>query len=197
MDDLIKQWNSISYLEMIGVAFGVIQVHLAKKNSPWLYFFGIISVSITLFLLWKVGLYAEWILNIYYLVMSIYGWYLWIRKGNHAPVQASYATKRQWILSILAIVIGWPIISGVLLHFTSSEVALWDAWVSITACVGMWLLAKRKIENWIFLNISNAFAIPLLWQKGLILYAALTVYLFIIAILGYKEWRKLIRNQHA
>jgi nicotinamide mononucleotide transporter len=195
IDGLVQQWQEITFLEFVGVAFGIIQVHLAKRNNPWLYFFGIISVSITLMLLWSVGLYAEWMLNVYYLIMSIYGWYWWLRKGEHAQVQAGYATQTQWITAVMAILIGWPLIWWVLYTFTTSDVALWDAWVSITACVGMWLLAKRKIENWIFLNISNAFAVPLLWQKGLMLFSLLTVYLFIIAILGYIEWRKLIQKQ--
>ena len=71
---------------------------------------------------------------------------------------------------------------------------MWDAWITATAWAGMWLLARRKIENWILLNISNAFAIPLLAYKGLHLYSLLTVYLFIVAIFGYFEWRKLIHR---
>ncbi|MCH5682920.1 nicotinamide mononucleotide transporter [Niabella sp. W65] len=66
--------------------------------------------------------------------------------------------------------------------------------MSATAWAGMWLLAKRKIENWILLNISNAFAIPLLFYKGLPLYALLTLFLFIIAVLGYIDWNKTIKK---
>jgi len=71
-----------------------------------------------------------------------------------------------------------------------------DAWVSATAWAGMWLLAKRKIENWILLNVSNAFAIPLLLYKQLPLFAALTLFLFIVAIFGYYQWRKLVREEN-
>ncbi len=66
--------------------------------------------------------------------------------------------------------------------------------IRATAWAGMWLLAKRKIENWILLNISNLFAIPLLLYKQLPLFAGLTLFLFIVAVLGYYEWRKIIRN---
>ena len=83
----------------------------------------------------------------------------------------------------------------VLVNFTDSTVPLADSWVSATALAGMWLLAKRKIENWILLNISNAFAIPLLLYKQLPLYAALTLFLFIIAILGYIDWNKMLNKK--
>jgi len=73
-------------------------------------------------------------------------------------------------------------------------VPAWDAWVSATAWAGMWLLAKRKVENWILLNISNAFAVPLLLYKSLPLYAVLTVILFVVACFGYFDWRRIFRN---
>jgi nicotinamide mononucleotide transporter len=69
-------------------------------------------------------------------------------------------------------------------------VPVWDAWVSATAWAGMWLLAKRKVENWILLNISNIFAIPLLFYKQLPLFAGLTIILFIVAVFGYFDWRR-------
>ncbi|HWJ29625.1 MAG TPA: nicotinamide mononucleotide transporter family protein, partial [Flavisolibacter sp.] len=82
-------------------------------------------------------------------------------------------------------------------NYTPSSVPVWDAWVSATAWAGMWLLAKRKVENWILLNISNAFAIPLLFYKALPLFAILTLFLFIVAILGYKEWRQIAKSEVA
>jgi nicotinamide mononucleotide transporter len=80
-------------------------------------------------------------------------------------------------------------------YYTDSTVPYWDAWVSATAWAGMWLLAKRKIENWILLNISNAFAIPLLFHKNLPLYALLTLFLFIVAVQGYFKWNKILKQE--
>ena len=82
-----------------------------------------------------------------------------------------------------------------LTSFTDSQVPAWDAWVSATGWAGMWLLARRKIENWLLLNISNAFAIPLLFNKGLPMLALLTVFLFIVACKGYFDWLKKAREQ--
>ena len=84
----------------------------------------------------------------------------------------------------------------ILKYFTPSTVPHWDALVSATAWAGMWLLARRKVENWILLNISNAFAIPLLFQKALPLYGLLTIFLFIVAVQGYYSWRKKINQDN-
>ena len=103
--------------------------------------------------------------------------------------------RKEW-MTVAAIVIGGFIFLYLILaNFTPSTVPFWDAFVSATAWAGMWLLAKRKIENWILLNISNAVAIPLLFYKHLILYAALTIFLFIVAVQGYFEWKKIIKNE--
>ena len=92
---------------------------------------------------------------------------------------------------------GWLVLYLLLKNFTPSNVPVWDALVSSTAWAGMWLLARRKIENWILLNISNLFAIPLLFYKQLPLFALLTLFLFIIAFFGYFDWRRIYRRQPA
>ncbi|WP_257667490.1 nicotinamide riboside transporter PnuC [Parapedobacter tibetensis] len=182
-------------LHWIGVACGVVQVLLAKANKVLLYPFGIASILITLYVLYEAGLYAELLLNVYYLVMSIYGWAYWLKRKDDKPVNATYSEKRDWLITILIVGAGFPLLYYALVYFTDSSVPAWDAWVSATAWAGMWLLAKRKIENWILLNISNAFAIPLLAYKGLHLYALLTLFLFVVAIFGYMEWRRIIARQ--
>jgi len=81
-----------------------------------------------------------------------------------------------------------------LITFTPSTVPAWDAWESSTAWAGTWLLARRRVENWILLNASNAFAIPLLFYKELPLFAMLTIFLFVIACIGYFDWIKIARK---
>lgn len=183
-------------LHWIGVICGVVQVLLAKANKVLLYPFGLASILITLYVLFEAGLYAELLLNLYYLVMSVYGWAHWMRRKNEQPLPASYSDGREWLITTLIVALGFPLLYFALAYLTDSTVPGWDAWVSATAWAGMWLLAKRKIENWILLNISNAFAIPLLAYKGLHLYALLTLFLFIVAIFGYFEWKRIIAHSH-
>ncbi|WP_233632698.1 nicotinamide riboside transporter PnuC [Parapedobacter sp. ISTM3] len=197
MDELVVQLTGTPLLHWVGVACGVVQVLLAKTNNVLLYPFGIASIVITIYVLNEAGLYAEILLNLYYLVMSVYGWAYWLKRSGDEPVKASYASAREWGIALLIVALGFPVLYGALVRFTDSTGPVWDAWVSATAWAGMWLLAKRKIENWILLNVSNAFAIPLFVYKGLHLYALLTLFLFIVAIFGYFEWKRIINRERA
>lgn len=191
----VVQLKAVPLLEWVGVSFGVAEVLLARANKIALYPCGIIAVVISTYIFFNAGLYAESALNLYYFIMSIYGWWFWIRRKNHAAPAISRSTKQDWIITVAIVVTAFVLLYTVLVNFTDSTVPVADAWVSATAWAGMWLLAKRKIENWILLNISNAFAIPLLLYKQLPLYAALTLFLFIIAVLGYIDWNKKIKQQ--
>lgn len=192
---LVVQLQAVPLLEWIGVSFGVAEVLLARANKIALYPCGIIAVVISTYIFFNAGLYAESALNLYYFIMSIYGWWFWVNRKQQAAPVISRSTKRDWISTVSIVVFAFVVLYTVLINFTDSTVPLADAWVSATAWAGMWLLAKRKIENWILLNISNAFAIPLLLHKGLPLYAALTLFLFIIAVLGYIKWNKTLNQQ--
>ena len=191
-------WQNIkatSAIEWMAVLLGVAEVLLAKANKIWLYPAGIASVLLTAYVLFHSKLYAECLLNGYYLVMSIYGWWFWVKKKNEPPVKITYSSRKDWQITIGIVIIAFFILYYTLKYQTDSTVPVWDAWVSATAWAGMWLLAKRKIENWILLNISNIFAIPLLIYKQLPLFAALTLFLFIVAIFGYFDWRKKTRQE--
>ena len=192
---LLQQMKETSLLEWLAVAFAVAEVLYAKANKIWLYPTGIASTVISIYLMAAAGLYAEGLLNGYYLVMSIYGWWHWVKKKNLPPVMITYCNTNERLTTALIAGSSFIVLFFCLKNFTPSTVPLWDAWVSATAWAGMWLLAKRKIENWVLLNVSNAFAIPLLLYKHLILYSGLTIFLFIIAIQGYIKWRKIIKTE--
>lgn len=198
-----KEILNTPILEWIAVLFGVAQVLLAKNNNVLLYPAGIISTALSIYILANVELYAESILNCYYLVMSIYGWLYWLYGKRDKELHITKAGKRDWIITIAIVAVSWAALYLALHHHTNSDVPLMDAWVSATAWAGMWLLAKRKLENWILLNISNLFAIPLQIYKGIPLYALLTLVLFIVAIFGYFKWKRIyeqdslrIANKH-
>ncbi|MFD2863465.1 nicotinamide riboside transporter PnuC [Mucilaginibacter antarcticus] len=189
-----EQVSQTSFWEWAAVLFGVTEVLLAKVNNIWLYPTGIIGTTIGIYMLIMAGLYAESALSVYYIVMSFYGWYHWVKKRNEARVNISRATKQEWVTVALIVFVGWVLFYFLLTRFTTSTVPVWDAWVTSTAWAGMWLLAKRKLENWILLNVSNLFAIPLLFHKHLIMFAALTLFLFIVAIFGYFDWRAKLKT---
>lgn len=187
---LVKQVDQTSVLEWTAVVFGVAEVLLARKNKIWLYPTGIISILCSTFLLFQSRLYAETLLQGYYLLMSVYGWVNWKSRAASGASRITRSTAREkWVTWGIA-GFGWILLFLILNYFTDSDVPVVDAFVTSTAWAGMWLLAKRKLENWIWLNVSNLVAIPLLLYKGLFMFSLLTLFLFVIAILGYLDWRK-------
>ncbi len=184
-----------SWQEWLGVIFGICQVLLARQNNPNTYLFGIGSILLSMVVLFTAKLYAEMALSSYYLVMSIYGWLFWKfgRQKQEAPI--AYSTKRDWGIVVGIVVLAFTIFYYFLTHLTDSDVPIWDSAVSAFAWAGMWLMAKRRIENWVLLNISNLLAIPLLWHKSLYLFAFLTAFLFVVAVTAFFKWRKIIKNQ--
>ena len=170
----------------------MIQVLLARKNNPTNYLFGIGGVLLTMYIMFHAKLYAEFTLNLYYLVMSIYGWYIWKWGKEHHQKPISTATKTDLIKVISIIILSFTLSFWILKNYTNTDVPVWDALVSAFAWAGMWLMAERKVENWWVLNVSNLIAIPLMLHKELYLYAFLSVFLFVVAILGFVNWKKIM-----
>jgi nicotinamide mononucleotide transporter len=193
----VAQLHETTIWEWAAVLLGIAEVLLAKVNNIWLYPTGIAGTFIGIYILLVAGLYAESALNVYYVVMSFYGWIYRIKKRDQPAVKISWSTRREWTITLIIAFVGWAILYVLLKKFTTSNVPLWDAWVSSTAWAGMWLLARRKLENWILLNISNLFAIPLLCYKKLILFSALTLFLFVVAFFGFFDWLALWKKDKA
>jgi nicotinamide mononucleotide transporter len=185
----------MSLLQWIAVIFGVAEVLLAWRNNILLYPAGILSTVLTIYIYAASKLYAESVLNGYYFAISVYGWWHWHKRKNEPPLPIARTSRREWTITGVIVAGGFFLQYALLKRYTDSTVPGWDAWVSATAWAGTWLLARRKIENWILLNISNAFAIPLLFYKQLPLFAWLTVILFIVACFGYFDWGRRYKTQ--
>ncbi len=187
--------SKTSLLEWFGVFFSVVQVLLAQRNNIHNYLFGIAGIVLAMFVKFNAKLYAEFTLDFYYLVMSIYGWLFWKFGKQQSETPISFTTTTEKYKSAGIVVTAFLIFYIFLTNFTNSDVPLWDSLVTAFAWAGMWLMAKRKIENWVLLNISNFLAVPLLIHKELYLYAALTAFLFMVAIFGYINWYKILKQQ--
>jgi nicotinamide mononucleotide transporter len=193
---LVTQLKQTTLLEWLVVAFGVTEVLLAKANKVALYPAGIIASSLSIFLLFNAQLYAECLLSFYYVGMSIYGWVLWTSKRDKPAIQISYSNTQNWIIAGAISIGGWFVLYTLLTRFTDTTVAGWDALVSSLAWAGTWLLSKRKIENWLLLNLSNLVAVPLLFYKQLPMFALLTIFLFIVAVFGFFDWKKIYKTHN-
>ena len=180
-------------LEIIAVIFGFLSVWFSKENKIWVFPTGMISTSIFVYLLLKWELLGDMMINGYYFVMSVYGWYIWTRKIDETTVTPiSRITSKE---SKKAIVLFLTTLIFVFIIYKIFD--KWTGWVAyadtITTAiffVGMWLMAKRKIENWIFWILGNIISVPLYFYKGLT-FTSLQYFGFtFIAIFGYIAWKK-------
>lgn len=185
-------------LESIAIIASIVSVLYSKKNNILVFPYGIISTGIFVYLLNEWNLVGDMIINIYYFIMSVYGWYIWTRKdGNTLVTPISKTFTREWIKSI-----GLFLISGVFVYFVYWKYDRFENWVSYIdilttsiAFVGMYLMALRKIEYWLVLLVANVISVPLYFYKGYGLTALLFIFLSIIAWLGYLEWKKYLNKK--
>ncbi|MBL7765878.1 MAG: nicotinamide mononucleotide transporter [Chitinophagaceae bacterium] len=189
---LTQQFTQTSLLEWLAFAFGVLQVVLALYNKTINFYAGLISVILYTWVFYHAGLFAESLLNAYYIVISIAGIIVWSQRNKKYELAISRTGHQTKIYSTLLFIASFGLLFWVLKTYTSSTVPMQDSLVTALAWVGSYLMVQRKIENWVILNISNIIAIPLQYSKGLELTALLTVIYFIVAVLGYLRWRKIL-----
>ncbi|SEA46963.1 nicotinamide riboside transporter PnuC [Bizionia paragorgiae] len=184
-------------LEIIAVVFGVLSVWFSKENKIWVFPTGIVSTSIFVYLLYKWGLIGDMLINAYYFAMSIYGWYIWTRKidkDKYTPI--SFTTTKEKYVSVLLFILTLGVVYVIYQLFDkwTSWTAYVDTFTTALFFVGMWLMAKRKIENWIFWIIGDLISVPLYFYKGLTFTSMQYIGFTVLAVFGYLAWKKTINN---
>ena len=182
-------------LELIAIFFGLASVWFAKKDNILVFPTGLVSTSIYAYLLWQWELLGDSMINVYYFVMSLYGWYHWTRKkGDEVEFPISRTTNKDKIYGLF--IFGSTIIFVIVVYLYFGKFTTWYSYVDtlLTAIffVGMWLMAKRKIENWFFWIIGDCISIPLYFAKGYTFTSLQYVIFTIIAFYGYLEWKKIL-----
>jgi nicotinamide mononucleotide transporter len=185
-------------LEIIAVVFGLLSVWYSKNNNILVFPTGMISTAIFIYLLYKSVLLGDMMINAYYFLMSIYGWFIWTRKENNSVTPISRVTKEEKKIGIIIFLSSLVFVYLIYVYF--------DKWGTITSYVdnittaiffvGMWLMAKRKIENWIFWIIADIISIPLYFYKGLTFTSLQYLIFTFIAIAGYYSWKKILNKSH-
>ena len=185
------------YLELVAVFFGLCSVWYAKKDNILVFPTGLISTSIYAYLLWQWSLLGDSMINVYYFMMSIYGWYHWTRKKDHVDeFPISLMNKKEKRLAIVIFVATVFFVFLVYQYFNkfTSWYSYLDTLLTGIFFVGMWLMAKRKVENWIFWIVGDLLSIPLYLAKGYTFTSLQYIVFTIIAVYGYLEWRKILSN---
>lgn len=187
-------------LEIVAVVFGFLSVWFSKQNNILVFPTGMISTIIFVYLLLKWELLGDMMINAYYFAMSVYGWFVWTRKVDETHVTPiSRTTSKEKSLSL-----GIFLATLVFVFVVYKTFDKWNGWVAyvdtITTAiffVGMWLMARRKIENWIFWIIGDIISVPLYFYKGFTFTSFQYLGFTIIAIFGYIAWKKHLNSNQA
>ncbi|MEY4382161.1 MAG: hypothetical protein RJA92_1541 [Bacteroidota bacterium] len=185
-----------SALEFIAVLAGIASVWFSKKEHILVYPVGLINTTIFVYISIKGHLLGEASVNIYYTLVSIYGWWLWTRKNDQEQIilQIQFSNKKEIIQQILFFVGFYTVLYTALIFsqasFAPGAIPWADALSSAAAYTGMWLMAKKKVESWYWWIATNICSIPLYFVKGYVFTSVQFFVLLILAIAGLLAWRK-------
>jgi nicotinamide mononucleotide transporter len=191
----LKNIRETQWPEWISTVAQISSVWFARKNNVLVYPTGIVGVLLAAyvyFFMISPPLYADAALNLYYFLMSVYGWYNWVQKkdANHYTYPISHCSNKELWIGIMFFLFFWLVLYITLNHYTDSNTPILDSLVSSSAITAMWWMAKRKIENWLAWLFSNIVAIPLNFYKGLMLFTLMYLLFLVMAWMGYTAWKK-------
>ena len=184
-------------LEIIGVVLGLMSAWFSKQDNILIYPTGIISTAIFVYILAFYGLLGDLVINAYYFSMSIYGWYIWTRKvdaEHYTPITRTTSKEKQICVFIFVGTLIFIFAIYKIFEKWNSWTAYVDTLTTALFFVAMWLLARKKLENWTFLLVGNIISIPLYFYKGLIFTSFQFLLFVIISIYGYRAWKKILNK---
>jgi nicotinamide mononucleotide transporter len=183
--------------ELIATLTGVISVYFSFKKNILTYFFGLISVTLYIFICYNAGIYAEMGINIFYFLMSLYGWRNWYLLFKENEVFRSIQlTLKTNILFFLLTMLVWWVIFYILRNYTDSTIPFLDSFTASFFVTGMILMTIKSIENWVYLIIGNLVTIPLFIYKELYISAVFYLILTVFAFMGFVSWKYSLKKEN-
>jgi nicotinamide mononucleotide transporter len=191
-----------SWLEFAAVIFGVLSVWFARKENILVYPTGIISVVIYVYICFGVKLYADAGINFYYFIMSVYGWYNWAKKKDKPNLKITRCGRSDWLKVAVMFLVAMVLIIILLKIFKKDDLEYWltlvpyiDTFTTSVFIAGMWMMALKKIENWIAWIIGDVISIPLFAYKGLAFTGFQFMVFLVLAVMGYISWRNKMKAE--
>jgi len=191
--EILSGWIVDHYFEVIAAALGFVAIYLQIKQNVWYWLISIIMVSMYIYIYIGARLYADMSLQVYYLIISFYGWYMWLfgKQVNSHKTELDVSItlrKQRYVLAIISVALFF-IIAWFLIQFTNSDLPYWDSFTTSLSFVATWMLARKKIENWLVWIIVDAVSIGIYIYKDLYPTAVLFFCLTLLAIVGYRKWK--------
>lgn len=183
-------------IEFVAVISGITSVWFSRKENIWVYPTGLIGTILYVYISFKGSLLGEASVNLYYTIMSIYGWILWAKRNQQQEhiVNITWSNKKEWMYELLFCASFYIVIFYALSYlkkdFAPGAIPWADAFASSTAFTGMWLMARKKVESWYWWIATNIASIPLYFIKHYVFTSVYYLILLIMAVWGLVEWQR-------
>lgn len=191
--ELFIKWLSGNYIELLGAILGIAYIFFSIRQSILTWPIGLLTSVLYVWVFFVSKLYADMGLQMYYVAISIYGWYEWLfgNKTNHSePIQVSRITlKLSIVLSVISFFL-FLLIWFILKNYTDSPVPMADSLATALSIVATWMLARKILEHWLVWIFVDAFSVGLFWYKDLLPTVVLFVVYTVMAYIGYREWKQ-------
>ena len=201
IDFFFNSYKNVSNFQIIGEFFafilGILSVWFAKKENIWVYPTGLIATIITTYLLYISGYLGDMMLNGYFSIMSIYGWYKWSRtKSTETNLSITRTNNFEKIFGIMMFFVTIFVVFAIynFFDYTIKEDNYVDIFASGIFFTAMWFMAIKKIENWTLWIFGDILVVPLYAYRGLGMLSLQYLIFTILAILAYLEWKKILNN---
>lgn len=196
--EIILKWLSGNYIELLGAILGFIYIFLSIRQNIWTWPVGLLTSALYIWVFLHTRLYADMCLQVYYVAVSIYGWYEWL-KGNASDKGEQLTISRMSfklaivlsVISVLLVLFMWMVLK----NYTDSPVPFADSLATSLSIVATWMLARKILEHWLVWIFVDAFSIGLFWYKGLFPTVVLFIVYTIMAVAGFVEWKKAYRAE--
>ena len=183
------------WLDIVTTVLGLAYILLEYKASVWMWLVGFLMQALGIVLYYQKGLYADCGMEFYYLAMTIYGWWRWIKPkaDSQKPIAISYFPRHLILPWLLIIAVVWAVIYWLLVTFTNSNVPLADSFTTALSIVGIWALAHKYLEQWFIWIAVDVVTCILYFYKDIPFKASLYALYVVIAIAGWFKWRKMMK----
>ena len=184
------------WLDIVTTVLGLAYILLEYKASAWMWLVGFLMQSLGIVLYYQKGLYADCGMEFYYLAVTVYGWWRWVKpKANsQKPIAISRFPKKLILPWLVIIGVVWAIIYWLLVTFTNSNVPLADSFTTALSIIGIWALAHKFLEQWFIWIAVDVVTCVLYFYKDIPFKAGLYALYVVIAVFGYFKWRKMMAS---
>ncbi len=185
-------------IEAVAVVFGLLCVGLTIRQNIWCWPTGLVQVSLYIIIFYQVKLYSDLILHVIYVGMQFYGWYHWLHGGrNDGELQVSALpplSRIVWPTATILVTFAWGYLMS---SYTDAAVPYGDAFTTVASLIAQWLMARKRLESWLFWITVDVVAIGIYWHKNLYLTAGLYCVFLVLAMIGLFVWRKAMAETHS